>query len=106
MHQCFTLAHVEALGSAEEIYTPADRHAVGASGARFFTSKKVSVVRSSVPGFVGMSCLYLRKQRERFLYRVFIYLELQRLLSLAFTNWQVDNEQDVVTLLDTFPSSL
>lgn len=85
LHQCFTLAHVEALGSVEEIHTQADRHAVRGIWSSFFHLGKVQAFGSSVAG--SQACwvsshrdVSLKQSCHHFPYLTFIsllYLELQ-----------------------------
>lgn len=57
LHQCFMLARVEALGSATEIHTQADRHAFWSIWSSFFHPEMVQAFGclSQVPSHSGVS---------------------------------------------------
>lgn len=55
LHQCFKLVRVEALGSAKEIHTQADRHAVqGIWSSFFFHLGKLQLFGLPVTGSISM----------------------------------------------------
>lgn len=65
LHRCFTPAHVEALGSAEEIHTQALRHAVRRIWSHLFSRKKGPGPWLVSYRFTGMLGFILVKQGER-----------------------------------------